>query len=101
MSASSAAAESSTLEASELAWSARGPVTMDSASALLQASAAVPLPTSGVVDLAGANPVDSAALAMLLAWKRRGAAEGHPLRFANVPAPIRSLAALYGVESLI
>ena len=54
-----------------------------------------------MIDLAAVNPVDSAAVAVLLAWKRRGVAEAHPLRFANVPHTLSSLAALYGVESLI
>jgi len=41
---------------------------------------------------------DSAALAVLAALRRDA---GGPLRFANPPANLRKLAALYGVDALL
>jgi ABC-type transporter Mla MlaB component len=53
---------------------------------------------SGSIDLAGLTVFDSAALAVLAALRRDA---GGPLRFANPPANLRKLAALYGVEALL
>ncbi len=53
---------------------------------------------SGSIDLAGLTVFDSAALAVLAALRRDAAGS---LRFANPPANLRKLAALYGVEALL
>jgi ABC-type transporter Mla MlaB component len=53
---------------------------------------------SGSIDLAGLTVFDSAALAVLAALRRDA---GGPLRFANPPANLRKLAALYGVDALL
>ena len=82
-------------------WMPTGPLTMDSAAALLALSRDLPLPGSGVVDFAHVDAVDSAGVALLLAWKRRAAAEGKPLTFAHLPPSLASLAQLYGVEDLL
>jgi phospholipid transport system transporter-binding protein len=74
---------------------------MDSASALLEASAPRALPASGVVDLARVSRVDSAGVALLLAWKRRAAAEASALHFTGIPPSMASLAQLYGVQELL
>jgi len=42
-----------------------------------------------------------AAVAVLLALKRRAADEGRPLRFVGIPAALASLADLYGVEEIL
>jgi ABC-type transporter Mla MlaB component len=52
-------------------WTFRGELTFDDAMAVLDAAAALPLPKSGVVDLSGLAHADSAALAVLLALRRR------------------------------
>ncbi len=54
--------------------------------------------TSASIDLAGLTVFDSAALAVLAALRRDAAGS---LRFANPPANLRKLAALYGVEALL
>lgn len=51
-----------------------------------------------VLDLAALNDSDSSALAVLLALKREFGAR---VSFVNPPERVRSLARLYGVESLI
>ncbi|MEI6548241.1 MAG: STAS domain-containing protein [Burkholderiales bacterium] len=55
-------------------------------------------PTTASIDLAGLTVFDSAALAVLAALRREAAG---PLRFANPPANLRKLAALYGVDTLL
>ena len=70
-------------------WAVSGSLTMDSASTLLEASATRTLPASGVVDLAGVSRVDSAGVALLLAWKRRAAAEASALLFTGLPPSMR------------
>ena len=82
-------------------WLPTGPLTMDSVATMLSASSEAPLPATGVIDLERVEAVDSAGVALLLAWKRRAAAEGKPLAFAHLPPSLASLAQLYGVEELL
>ena len=89
------------LQAVDGRWEVSGPMTIDSAAQLLTASQVLAPPEAGVVDLARVEHVDSAGVSLLLAWTRRAAAEGRPLRFAGVPANMTSLAQLYGVEDLL
>jgi phospholipid transport system transporter-binding protein len=82
-------------------WVVSGSMTMDSVADLLAASTSLAMPRAGVVSLERVDRVDSAAVAVLLAWKRRAAVEGTPLQFAGVPQSMRSLALLYGVEDML
>jgi phospholipid transport system transporter-binding protein len=82
-------------------WTVAGGLTMDSAAEVLAASRELTLPASGVISLRGVDGVDSAGVAVLLAWKRRAAAEGRSLRFAEVPPNLLALARLYGVVELL
>ena len=93
--------EKTRLESSGDRWSVSGSLTMDNVSTLLKASAGQPLPASGVIDLAYVQRVDSAAVALLLEWKRRAAAEGRSLSFSSVSPSMTSLAGLYCVEELL
>ena len=45
--------------------------------------------------------VDSAGVALMLAWKRRAATEGGKLVFERVPPVVTTLAMLYGVDELL
>jgi phospholipid transport system transporter-binding protein len=54
-----------------------------------------------VIDLAGVEEADSAAVSLLLEWRREAKARGYELRYANLPQAIRSLAEVYGVSALI
>lgn len=54
-----------------------------------------------VVDLGAVHEVDSAALAVLFAWQRELQSRGGRMRLENIPAAVRSLAAMYGVTDLI
>jgi len=82
-------------------WSVRGALTIDTAAQVLAASLAAPLPASGIVTLEEVHGVDSAAVAVLLTWKRRALGDGKPLKFAAVPPNLTALAQLYSVEQLL
>jgi ABC-type transporter Mla MlaB component len=53
------------------------------------------------IDFAGVTAADSAGLAVCLVWLARAERDGRELRFANLPASIRSLARISGIESVI
>ena len=78
-----------------------GPVTMDNVTAVLAESAPLLKHPRVVVDLKGVTEVDSAALSLLLEWRRAAARENRRIEFANVPPNLTSLAQLYGVADLI
>ena len=82
-------------------WAYAGALTYDNAGEALAAAAALPLPAAGEVDLRAIGPVDSTVIAVLLALKRRAAAEGRAVTFANVPPAVRALADLYDVAELL
>jgi phospholipid transport system transporter-binding protein len=82
-------------------WTFTGALTFDQAMPVLEAAGALPLPASGVVDLSGVAHADSAALAVLLALRRRAAAESLRLTFASVPPMLDSLARVYGIEEIL
>jgi phospholipid transport system transporter-binding protein len=82
-------------------WTFEGQLTFDEATRVLEASSALPLPASGVVDLAGVAHADSAALAVLLALRRRANADGRRLTFASVPPMLDSLARVYDLEEIL
>ena len=80
-------------------WLVSGALTFENAAAVIEGARSLPLPSAGVVECAGIEAVDSAAVALLLAVKRRAAGEGVPLAFAGIPASLETLAELYGVEA--
>jgi phospholipid transport system transporter-binding protein len=82
-------------------WRASGALTSANAGPALAAARALPLPSTGLVQCDGITAVDSAAVALLLALKRHGAERGSPLTFVEVPAALKTLAALYGVEDIL
>jgi phospholipid transport system transporter-binding protein len=53
------------------------------------------------VDLAEVNEMDSALLALLLAWLREARQHERALAFANLPESVRTIARLYGVDRLL
>jgi phospholipid transport system transporter-binding protein len=87
--------------ASNDGWIFAGALTFDDAADVLRASQELPLPANGVVDFSGLTHADSAALAVVIALKRRAAGEGRTLTVRRLPASLQSLAVVYGVENLI
>jgi len=59
------------------------------------------LPDNLTIDFSAVTGVDSAAVALLLDWRRMAAARGKTLAFVNLPANLMALAELYGVADLI
>ena len=82
-------------------WTVTGPLTVDSAAEVLEASQEAPLPETGVVALASVGAVDSAGVAVLLSWRKRAGVEGRKLAFTDAPASLVALAELYGVQDLL
>jgi phospholipid transport system transporter-binding protein len=82
-------------------WLLQGEVTTATAPRILEESAALPLPAEGVVDCEAVRLIDSTAVAVLLALKRRAKAEQRRLAFTNLPQPLLALASVYGVDNLL
>jgi phospholipid transport system transporter-binding protein len=59
------------------------------------------LPQEIRIDFAAVTGVDSAAVALLLDWRRMAVARGKTLVFENLPPNLLALAKLYGVAELI
>jgi phospholipid transport system transporter-binding protein len=53
------------------------------------------------IDLAQLKAVDSAAVAVLLEWQRAARKAGVELTFSNLPANLKILTTLYGVDALL
>ncbi|MBS0320121.1 MAG: STAS domain-containing protein [Proteobacteria bacterium] len=81
-------------------WRYSGALTFDNATAIYAASEALPLPTSGRIDLAAVTHLDSSALAVMLAVMRRARAAGIELTLAHVPPASVTLAHVYGIAEL-
>ena len=79
----------------------QGPVTMANVTRLLEESARAFEGPELIVDLSGVTEVDSAAVSLLLEWRRAATAANRRIEYTNVPANLRSLADLYGVAGLI
>lgn len=82
-------------------WIYVGALTFAEAGPALAASSTLPLPREGIVDCSGIDAFDSAAVAVLLAIKRRATAEGRRLDFAGLPGRLDALAKLYDVEEIL
>ena len=82
-------------------WVFQGPLTIDNAAHVLDETDTLPPPSTGIVDFRGLLQADSAALAVMIALKRRAETEGRTLTLASVPESLKSLAVVYGVDKLI
>ena len=78
-----------------------GPVTLSTVASLLEEGRRHLGEGVQTVDLAEVSEMDSALLALLLAWVRDAKALGKPVAFANLPESLRTIAKLYGVDSLL
>jgi phospholipid transport system transporter-binding protein len=79
----------------------QGPLTMNCVTAVLEESTRLFQLPDVTVDLGAVTEVDSAAVSLLLEWRRAARREHRTVRFVNVPANLLSLAKLYGVSELI
>ena len=79
----------------------QGPVNLENAVALLAQGNELFTAPQVTLDLAAVTEVDSSALSLLLEWRREAARNGRAIRYLNLPANLRSLAELYGVNELL
>jgi phospholipid transport system transporter-binding protein len=83
----------------------KGDLTFETIPAVLEESAlyaARPdLPDKLTIDFAEVTDVDSAAVALLLDWRRMALKRKKTLVFVNLPANLLALAELYGVADVI
>ncbi len=78
-----------------------GAVTLGNVAALLEEGRRHVDEGVRAVDLGEVTEMDSALLALLLAWLRDAKARGHTLEFVRLPASLQTIAHLYGVDTLI
>ena len=78
-----------------------GPVTLANASALLEEGRRHLADGVQTVDLGEVSEMDSALLGLLLAWLREARLHERPLNFAHLPESVRTIARLYGVDTLL
>jgi len=76
-------------------------ITSENAAHLLEQGAAAIRAGTATIDLGNVTAVDSAAVALLLAWQRAAAGQGKRVQFVGVPSGIVGLAGLYGVDTLL
>lgn len=74
---------------------------MDNANAVLKESELLPMYDLINIDFSDVNNIDTAALALMLAWVRRAKAESCQISYTNVPDNLNSLANLYGVQTIL
>jgi phospholipid transport system transporter-binding protein len=78
-----------------------GDLTVDTVAGVLAATSPQDRAAAEVVDFAGVTDVDSAAVALAIAWLREARAAGRALRFENPPPAMTKLARLYAVADLM
>ena len=77
------------------------PLVMDNARGLLEAGRSALQSGEQIFDFSEVTEADSSALAVMLGWLRAASLSQSTVRFANIPAGVRSLAELYGVTELL
>ena len=78
-----------------------GPVTLANAASLLDEGRRHLADGVQTVDLGEVSDMDSALLALLLAWLRDARLREQPLAFTQLPESLRTIARLYGVDRLL
>jgi len=78
-----------------------GPVTLANVAAVLEEGRRHLEDGVESVDLAGVTEMDSALLALLLAWQREAKSRDRSLTLANPPQALSTIARLYGVDTLL
>ena len=78
-----------------------GPVTLNNVAGILEEGRRHIEEGVRSVDLGEVTDMDSALLAMLLAWLRDARSHQRDLTFANPPESLQTIARLYGVDQLL
>lgn len=82
-------------------WHLSGNLVTDEANAVLVESAQLPMEEELMIDFANVKAIDSATVALMIAWMRRAKEESIVLQFSNVPKNLKSLTHLYGVDDIL
>ena len=77
------------------------PMVMANARGLLDAGRSALQPGEQILDLKQVGDADSSAIAVMLGWLRVASRSRSTVRFAHIPAGVRSLAELYGLTELL
>lgn len=77
------------------------PLVMANARGLLEAGRSALMAGEQVFDFSEVSEADSSAIAVMLGWLRAAEAAQSTVKFAHIPAGVRSLAELYGVSELL
>jgi phospholipid transport system transporter-binding protein len=78
-----------------------GPVTLANAARVLEEGRRHLAEGARTVDLGEVTEMDSALLALALAWLREARAAKRELAFANLPESLQTISRLYGVDTLL
>jgi phospholipid transport system transporter-binding protein len=78
-----------------------GPVTLANAARLLDEGRQHNAEGARTVDFSEVTEMDSALLALALAWLREARAAKRELAFANLPESLQTISRLYGVDTLL
>ena len=78
-----------------------GPVTLGNVAALLEEGRRHFAEGAATVDLSEVTEMDSALLALSLAWLREAREAKRELTFSHPPEALQTLSRLYGVETLL
>jgi phospholipid transport system transporter-binding protein len=78
-----------------------GPVTIQNAAAILEEGNRLFAGERVTLDLDGVTEVDSAAVSLLLEWRRAAQRRNQRIDFMNLPENLKSLAKLYGVAEML
>ena len=78
-----------------------GPVTLANAAAVLEEGRRHLAEGARTIDLGEVSEMDSALLALALAWLREARAARREIAFANLPEALQTLSRLYGVEDFL
>ena len=82
-------------------WTLSGDVVIATASELLASSKSLALNTETTIDFAQVTDIDTATISLILEWKRRAQRDNQTIKLVNLPANLKSLTQLYGVDNLI
>lgn len=78
-----------------------GALTIATATKVLDEGRALFGKQGGVVDFSAVTDVDSAAVSVLMQWRREAGQQGSRLICRNIPENMRNLATLYGVDEML
>jgi phospholipid transport system transporter-binding protein len=81
--------------------SVEGSITIDNVISVVAKGIALFGREDVIIDLGRVTEADSAAVSLMLEWRREAARRSSKIRFLNIPQNLQSLVQLYGVSELM